>query len=215
MAGIVYIHRISDIRMTGTSVRNFKMFRDLCGDTTLRNVVIATNMWEQVENQNIAISRETELRETFFEPVVRMKGEIIRLYNTDQSALDLLGHITNNHPLALKIQRELVDEHKSIRQTAAGAALVAETEARMEQRLRELEESSKGKVVLDCTSLLISLAPAAMQEKDADFKKMFEDECKKFEDEINKMKEENKNLEGRYQQALDDRGNDDGPCTIF
>ena len=32
LAGIIYFHRISDLRMSGTLTRNFRMFRGLCGD---------------------------------------------------------------------------------------------------------------------------------------------------------------------------------------
>ncbi|OCH83803.1 hypothetical protein OBBRIDRAFT_742684, partial [Obba rivulosa] len=31
LSGVIYIHRISDFRMTGVSRRNFTMFRKLCG----------------------------------------------------------------------------------------------------------------------------------------------------------------------------------------
>ena len=36
LAGIIYIHCISDERFTGMSVCNFRMFRELCGESSLR-----------------------------------------------------------------------------------------------------------------------------------------------------------------------------------
>jgi hypothetical protein len=54
------MHRISDIRMGGTNRRNFKMFRELCGESTLRNVLIVTNMWSQVA-PDLGEMREKEL----------------------------------------------------------------------------------------------------------------------------------------------------------
>lgn len=45
--GIVYMQSIMDERMYGSSLRNLKMFRDLCGDSPMKNVVLVTNRWEQ------------------------------------------------------------------------------------------------------------------------------------------------------------------------
>lgn len=44
LAGVLYFHRISDFEMGEISMRNLNMFRKLCGDGTLQNVVIVTNM---------------------------------------------------------------------------------------------------------------------------------------------------------------------------
>jgi len=32
LAGIIYLHRITDMRMAGSSLRNLTMFKKLCGD---------------------------------------------------------------------------------------------------------------------------------------------------------------------------------------
>src|SRR5579872_4044981 len=65
LAGILYIHRISDDRFTGASTRNFKMFRKLCGDPSLKNVILVTNMWGKVE-KGVGEAHEKELTEVFF-----------------------------------------------------------------------------------------------------------------------------------------------------
>jgi hypothetical protein len=59
LTGVIYIHRISDIRFTGIAGRNFKMFRELCGDSTLKNVILVTNMWGDVP-QDVGEAREEE-----------------------------------------------------------------------------------------------------------------------------------------------------------
>ncbi|KAJ3498496.1 hypothetical protein NLJ89_g10213 [Agrocybe chaxingu] len=60
LAGVIYIHRISDFRMGGISTRNFKMFHELCGDSTLKNVVILTNMWGEVSRE-VGEARDTDI----------------------------------------------------------------------------------------------------------------------------------------------------------
>ncbi|KAF7424186.1 hypothetical protein PC9H_009489 [Pleurotus ostreatus] len=124
LSGVIYIHRISDFRMGGTSTRNFRMFRELCGDTTLRNVVIVTNMWGEV-SVDIGEAREEELknRDIFFKPVLGKGAQMKRHDNTFDSACTIIRCIAFKAPLPLRIQRELVDEKKDITETAAGAEL--------------------------------------------------------------------------------------------
>jgi len=122
LAGVIYIHRISDKRFTGIAGRNFKMFRKLCGDKTLKNVVLVTNMWGEVP-RDVGESREDELSSTFFKPVLDKGAQMVRHHNTAQSAQDIIRVIMKNRPVVLQIQRELVDEHKDIVDTAAGEAV--------------------------------------------------------------------------------------------
>src|SRR5688572_18581441 len=91
LAGIIYIHRISDFRMGGIATRNFKMFRRLCGDSTLKNVIIVTNMWGQVPKE-VGEARETELatQDLFFKPVLDSGALMLRHHNTIDSAHDIL-----------------------------------------------------------------------------------------------------------------------------
>ena len=48
LSGLIYLHRITDDRMTGTATRNLTMMRKLCGDENLKNVLLATTRWEMV-----------------------------------------------------------------------------------------------------------------------------------------------------------------------
>ncbi|KAF7422693.1 hypothetical protein PC9H_010849 [Pleurotus ostreatus] len=124
LSGAIYMHRISDFRMGGTSTRNFNMFRELCGDTALQNVAIVTNMWSEV-SLDIGEAREEQLksRDIFFKPALGKGAQIWRHDNTSTSAQAIIHCIASKDPLALCIQRELVDERKDIAETAAGAEL--------------------------------------------------------------------------------------------
>lgn len=135
------MHRISDYRMTGISTRNFRLFRQLCGDSTLKNVVIVTNMWGDVSEER-GIARETELATTdmFFKPVLEKGAQMLRHDNTQTSARKILRAIVNNRPLSLRIQREIVDEKKDVSQTAAGAELNHELLLQREKYEKEMEQ---------------------------------------------------------------------------
>ena len=59
--GLEYFYRISDIRMGGVAKQSFRSFRNLCGDTNLKNVVIVTSMWDKVTPEE-GEAREEQLR---------------------------------------------------------------------------------------------------------------------------------------------------------
>ena len=147
LAGVLYFHRISDVRMSGTPRRNFKMFRELCGENALENVIIVTNMWGGVDPQ-IGAEREAELmtKGIFFKSVLDRGGQTARHDNTASSAQDILRRILQNHPVPLRIQEELVDERKGINDTGAGKELHRELNEQIrkhEEEMRELEEDVK------------------------------------------------------------------------
>ena len=146
LSGLVYVHRISDFRMGGISSRNFRMFRKLCGDDTLKNVVIVTNMWGEV-SQAKGEMREAELKNKFFKPALDKGAQMLRHDNTVESAHNILQHIIRNHPLPLKIQRELVDEMKDIGETDAGQEVESQIQELIQKHqaaIKNLQEEMKG-----------------------------------------------------------------------
>ena len=115
------------------------MFRKLCGDSTLRNVVITTNMWGEIDTQ-VGEAREAELmRECiFFKPALDKGAQMARHDNTVLSAENIIRRIIGNHPLSVQIQRELVDEHKDISETSAGEELNRELNAQIKKHQQEM-----------------------------------------------------------------------------
>ena len=139
LSGVIYIHRISDNRFGGIAGRNFDMFRKLCGDVAMRNVVLVTNMWGEVPS-DIGEGREQELSSKFFRPALDKGARMVRHHNTVQSAHAIIQRIVQNRPAALQIQRELVDEKKDIINTAAGEAINRELNEQMRRHQAELKE---------------------------------------------------------------------------
>ena len=140
LAGVLYLHRISDNRMSGTPVKNFKMFRKLCGDSALQNVIIVTNMWGEV-NPQVGEEREAELmgNDIFFKPAIEKHTRIVRHENTVPSAKHIIRLILGRNPLPLQIQRELVDEGKDITQTHSGRELNRELDAKVREHMDEIQ----------------------------------------------------------------------------
>ncbi|KAF8153675.1 P-loop containing nucleoside triphosphate hydrolase protein [Mycena galopus ATCC 62051] len=106
LTGIIYLHRITDTRMGGISVRNLRMFRKLCGDDALKNVVIVTTRWDDVpeKDRGAMEKREKELMETtgkFFEPLIAGGGRFLRHDNTTESARRITETFLEKDPIAL------------------------------------------------------------------------------------------------------------------
>jgi cell division FtsZ-interacting protein ZapD len=142
LAGVIYIHRISDLKFGGLAVKNFRMFRELCGEKSLKNVVIVTNMWGSVIHQK-GVERERELADEHFKAAIGKGAQLCRHKNTPESARAILRAILKNQPVVLEIQRELIDEGKDIGQTAAGAELkreILEVEEKYQKEIKALEE---------------------------------------------------------------------------
>ncbi|RDB29955.1 GTP-binding protein A [Hypsizygus marmoreus] len=138
--GVIYLHRISDLRMGGVSTQSLVLFGKMCGDEAFKNVVFATSMWDKVtleEGEN----RERQLvtDKEFFKTGLDNHAKVFRYDNTLGSAHRILRAIFENQPRPLLIQRELVDYGLPIRDTAAGRE-VRRASYELEQRcLRDVE----------------------------------------------------------------------------
>ncbi|KZT01507.1 uncharacterized protein LAESUDRAFT_752575 [Laetiporus sulphureus 93-53] len=151
LTGVAYLHRISDNRMGGIALRNFKMFTELCGKEALSNAAIVLNMWNEVE-EDVAIAREQELRTNFFRPAIDAGAQLFRNDNTRSSTDAILSYLSSRSPAPLAIQRELLEQHKALRDTAAGMALLGtlekkkrENEQRLQEMMGEIDEAIKRK----------------------------------------------------------------------
>ena len=214
LAGVIYIHRISDRRFTGIAGRNFRMFRELCGDTTLKNVVIITNMWGEV-SQDVGEARENELITNFFKPVLDKGAQLARHHNTVQSAHDIIRRIIKNQPIALQIQRELIDERKDIADTAAGEAVNEELnrqirrhqaelkEVREEMKaLKEKDEEARRELQEETQRLQEKMDKARMDSESMASK--YEEEKTRMKEEMRQMQEQVRQAEAAYKQQMDD-----------
>lgn len=149
--GIIYLHRITDPRMQGSGMRNLHMFKRLCGDQNLSNVVMATCQWERVLEAD-GIEREKQLKEThnFWGYMIERGSQIHRHYNTRESALrlidNLVGGTTSRPKIVLDIQAQMVDEGMDLANTAAGQAVddaIAKERQRFAKQIAESQADMK------------------------------------------------------------------------
>jgi len=143
LAGIIYFHRISDERWRKSDTRSFGWLKGICGERTLRNVVLMTNMWGNVD-PIVGAAREQQLAAEFVKPALDQGARFLRHYNTTESAHDIIREILKNRRTALQVQEELVDEGREFDQTTLGGGInreVEESTRRLERRVEELQNA--------------------------------------------------------------------------
>lgn len=179
LSGMIYIHRISDIRMGGASRRSFNLFLKICGQSNYKNIIIMTTMWDKVGPEE-GRARENALigDGRFFQPVLHGGARILRHTNTEDSAMNVARAVLVTHnPVALRIQVELVDEGKSILETEVGMAVHHEMQhlshkfkddmknLRLEMKQAKRERDKKSVVELERESRQARAALAGIEQE--------------------------------------------------
>lgn len=149
--GILYLHRIIDVRMQGSARRNLKVFKDLCGPDALEKVVLVTTMWEKLASRDEVEARELQLKTAndYWGYMVKKGSKIMRHTNDMQSAKKLVDMFLppddNLIPqvAGLAIQEEMTVQNKSVAETTAGESIrdkIAREEIRFATAVEEYRQ---------------------------------------------------------------------------
>ncbi|OBZ66260.1 hypothetical protein A0H81_13767 [Grifola frondosa] len=205
LTGIIYMHRITDLRVGGIARESFCLFRKTCGDDAMNNVVVVTNMWGAVEQQR-GEERERELatKSLFFKDAIDRGARMLRHYNTVESAHAIIHQMLGNVPEVLKMQHEMVDEHKGSQTTEAGKSLQSELGKQAEKHQKEIRE---------------------LQEEIKQLKSKGDKERNSYRQEVNDLKYAQGKLtekmialekeKDKLLKQLDDHDSDCGQCSII
>ncbi|KAL6233248.1 P-loop containing nucleoside triphosphate hydrolase protein [Aspergillus navahoensis] len=113
--GVIFLHPITDNRVTGSARRNIELMKALCGPAYFPHVALATTHWSTTRESPTRLREREQLlkaQDAFFRPLLAGGAALFRHDDAAASAYRILA------PLA--IQRELVDERKTLDATAAG-----------------------------------------------------------------------------------------------
>lgn len=124
LTGVICLHRISDTRMSGSSTKNLRMLRSLCGTSNLSHVSLVTTMWDKVTKVE-GESREAELLSNGkFWGDMRNDGAVVRRYdNTAGGAMTLVNELLQMPSFTLQIQTEMMIQRKALIDTDAGQSI--------------------------------------------------------------------------------------------
>ena len=142
LKGVIYLHRITDIRYAGSSVKTLEIFKKICGRIALKNVLLVTTRWNEVD-ETLGASREQQLRDNFWAYMLGNGSTMARFYGNRESAVGISSQLMSRQNIVLEIQKELVEQGKTLKQTVAGAFVnddVTEMKAQYEQELKEIEK---------------------------------------------------------------------------
>ncbi|CAE6491248.1 unnamed protein product [Rhizoctonia solani] len=143
ITGILYLHRITDNRMSGASIRALNLFEKICGNHAMQNAVIITNMWSTPRDPQEE-SRENQLKTEYFKNAIENGAKVARRGRTGpESALAILSLVLNCEPVTLQLQTEMAVQNLPLDETEAGALVDQNLRRRLErqeQERMELEE---------------------------------------------------------------------------
>ena len=148
LSGIIHLHPITSARMYGSALKNLQVLQKIWGKSILSSVALVTSMWDNIEPE-VGTARERQLKSRFWQPLVEQGSCILRYENSRSSALSIIKVLMTKEKGTLEIQHEMVDQHKTLNDTAAGQELHADFDRRKFKLKHDLEESiSRGEAVL-------------------------------------------------------------------
>ncbi|KAG6916084.1 hypothetical protein DXG01_008513 [Tephrocybe rancida] len=133
LAGVIYLHDISEVRLLGSFRRNLDMFRKLVGQDAIRNVVLATTNWSETSDKD-GSRRENQLSERHWKNIIDLGAKLVRFADSKESGWAILNHIINQSDVVsdVEIQEELVEIKKILPETKAGQTLLFTLEELLE-----------------------------------------------------------------------------------
>ncbi|KAF2163636.1 hypothetical protein M409DRAFT_25824 [Zasmidium cellare ATCC 36951] len=214
--GIVYMQSIMDERMYGSSLRNLKMFRDLCGDSPMKNVVLVTNRWEQARalgDFDKAREKEQQLRTSslFWEPLMKRGAEMLRWEDAQQaSAFAVIRKFLTKNAEVLQIQTEIVEQGKKLIDTTAGTTV--NEEVLKKDKEYQLELSKIRQELNDAKAAHGQELEEVLSESKRDYERKLdrvrdEQEILRYErrSETRRMQNEMDDLRAAYNRKLDEQ----------
>ena len=179
LAGLIYLHRITDNRMAGSPHRNLRMFEELCGDQAAKKVVLVTTMWDKVE-QDTGVHRERELFENYWKTMITYGASTARFSNCAASAWSIIDPILSlKQPGAeLLLLKELVDFKRPLNETKAGKTLY----------------SDRQRLLAEYRDTIRSLAEQALEESNLQLAQKLEAELKRVQKDLDETFNERREL---------------------
>jgi hypothetical protein len=138
-SGLIYMHRITDQRVAGSSLKSLRIFEKICGVENFPYVVLVTSMWNILESQNesyLGERREQMLttKEDFFGMMVAGGAQVMRDSGNRESALAIIKHIGQQRSrIVTALQREMAGVGKTLGETGIGVFLRKEIERSRER----------------------------------------------------------------------------------
>lgn len=151
--GILYLHRITDPRMQGTALRNFRIFRSLCGDDFYSHVILGISFWYVLEKTPggaaIGQKRLDQLvgDYEFWGSMIQKGSRVQRIPKTAKEAKQLLLKFADFNEATLRVQDEMLNQSLPQEWTAAVQATRDEKSVELQRAHILAKEAIEGAYV--------------------------------------------------------------------
>ncbi|OTA63747.1 hypothetical protein K449DRAFT_394307 [Hypoxylon sp. EC38] len=143
LKGIIFLHRITDMRIQGSTLSNMIAFKEMCGDNALKSVILLTTFWDVLGDKSLGARRQQELREDFWSDMIAKGSQVRRFDGSRDMAEALVMRLVDKPPIVLQIQCDIMLQGKRLEDTSVGKRIVARLERSLLEKDKELEEVQK------------------------------------------------------------------------
>lgn len=158
------------------------MFRKLCGQDALKNVILATTMWDRIEpSEGEARERELIATPEYWGWMQTQGSTVFRYTGSLASAHHIIGFFLEKAPTVLDIQQQMVDDKKAIYETSAGRALDGHLDRERQRWADDLRKTQQQ-------------MQEAIQARDAVSKRMLEDVQRENRQHLARLKQDQEKL---------------------
>ena len=188
LSGIIYLHRITDVRMDGTSLKNFKMLQKMCGPDALPNVFLTTTQWSNV-SPALGAEREENLRHMDFWGELIVQGASLEKFEGRESGLELIYKLMEKEPKPLSIQDQMVEKGMTLVDTDAGKFINEELISLQKKYAKDVGDLDRE-------------IQNAIEEKDNEMEVIMEQEKANAQEKLEKVEAERKLLTELYEAEM-------------
>lgn len=199
LSGLIYLHRITDNRMSGSATRNLNMMLKLVGEENLKNVILVTSRWEMIDLKEAEEREQLDLLGPggFWHDMIALGAMSARYNGTVKAAYTIIEHLIQQSPTYLRIQDEL-RRGIDLNETAAGQEIISELEKaalKQKQELKEIEEemmkvtenAQKSALLLEAQERRYDELVEKMKKDDEARQKLLEGDKEKLEQRIEEL----------------------------
>lgn len=125
LKGILYLHKITDNRITATSKMYLSILESLVGEAAIPNLILVTTMWGHLNDKyrGVGMRREQELMDQYWQPFAEKGSYVAQFDGSQESAYSFIWQLLAMDSVVLQIQKEIIQEKKSVAETTAGVKL--------------------------------------------------------------------------------------------
>jgi hypothetical protein len=145
LSGIIYLHRIADVRLSGSAMNNLRLFKKLCDRENMDVVVLATTVWDMISD-TVGQTREIQLQSTpnYWGEMIERGSQVFGHNAKEYSGAAIVQYLLGRREKPVyAIQDEMVNQKKTLEETAASMPVAEQIERirkEYEQALSELEQ---------------------------------------------------------------------------